>query len=134
MKNNDIHSSEADESLFETQIDMPDTSVLKSRILQLTETMPQQVVHKKLAGKTDSRHKDSFSSKLFELKVVAPFAVAASVILMAVLLLPNGVPNAPQQMVASVDVTSSQVPFTVDDDLDFQEAMVFFDEQIFAQL
>jgi len=172
MKSNDSFSK-TDESLFETTVDLPDTSELKSRIIQLTATMPQHDEH------ADLRQNGSLLSKLFEPKFVVPFAVAASIALIAIL----WVPGASQQLTSSdvalseatpsieaevfnvkaeafnttaeapnataeafnvkaealnttaeaLNTTTAEAPFTVYDDLEFQEAMIFFDEQLFVQ-
>ena len=164
MPNNDIHSSKIDESLFEVQLEAPDTKALQSRILQLTASMPQQASRDELVQTPIEQEKVSLLHKLFDAKFIAPIAVAASVALIAILLIPGTVQQAGEnrpyllsnadsattESVISISVPAAEVlsttaelstndsitdsPFTVDDDLDFQEAMVFFDEQMFAQL
>ena len=165
MPNNDIHSSKIDESLFEVQLEAPDTKALQSRILQLTASMPQQASRDELVQTPIEQEKVSLLHKLFDAKFIAPIAMAASVALIAILLIPGTVQQADEnrpyllsnadsattESVISISVPAAEAlsttaealnatdsitdsPFTVDDDLDFQEAMVFFDEQMFAQL
>jgi len=162
MKSNDSFSK-TDESLFETTVDLPDTSELKSRIIQLTATMPQQVRRDEHA---DLRQNGSLLSKLFEPKFVMPFAVAASIALIAILWVPGASQQPTSSNVALSEATPSieaeapntttaealnvkaealnttaealntataEAPFTVYDDLEFQEAMILFDEQLFVQ-
>ena len=172
MPNNDIHSSKIDESLFEVQLEAPDTKALQSRILQLTASMPQQASRDELVQTPIEQEKVSLLHKLFDAKFIAPIAMAASVALIAILLIPgtaqqadenrpyllSNTESATTKSVISISVPAAETlsttaealnttaealnttdsitdsPFTVDDDLDFQEAMVFFDEQMFAQL
>jgi len=126
MKNYDINSSSIDESLFDLSFgDAPDTSALQSRILDKTQNLPQ------LNGVQFHKQKQpnsnvSFLKRVIEPKFVGAFAVAASVALVAVLWVPNMEDKSLNQVDANL--------FTSEDDLDFQETMILFDEQMFAHL
>ena len=132
MKNKDIHSFEIDESLFEAQLDVPDASALKLRILELTEGMPPQMARENLADNVQVKDKVSFISKFFEAKFFAPFAVAASVALMAVLWFPSSLNQT--ETISDVVLSEESSVFTLEDDLEFEETMIYLDEQMFAQL
>jgi len=86
-----------------------------------------------------------FLSKFFKPKFITPFAVAASIVFMAVLWVPSGFqqdetnPHFLSEAETSFSedkehLAEAEASFTVNDDLDFQETMVFFDEQMFVQL
>ena len=148
MKDNEIEFSEIDESLFEVQLDsVPSTEELKSRILQTTETLPQlhsaDMVQEPSADKEPSANKEPSAGekslisqqsstviKFLKPKYIAPLAVAASVVLVAVL----WVPTATQQSVNHSTAAVIQDGFSTSDNLDFEEAMVLYDEELFAQL
>ena len=126
MNSNDINSSSIDESLFDLSLgDVPNTSALQLRILDETQNLPQlneqkQHIHKQQGSNV------SFFKRLIEPKFVGAFAIAASIALVAVLWVPNMDGKSLNQVDANL--------FTSEDDLDFQETMILFDEQIFAQL
>ena len=121
MKNHDINSSSIDESLFDlSHSDVPNTSALQSRILDKTKNLPQ------LNEQKQQNSNVSFLKRVIEPKFIGAFAVAASVALVAVL----WVPNMEEKSLNQVDADL----FTSEDDLDFQETMILFDEQMFAHL
>ena len=142
MKDNEIKFPEIDESLFEVQLDsVPSAEELKSRILQTTETLPQlhnaDMVQEPSANEEPSASKKYSTAqqpstviKFLKPKYIAPFAVAASVALVAVLWFPT----ANQQSVNHSTVAVTQGDFSTSDDLDFEEAMILYDEELFAQL
>ena len=136
MKDNEIEFSEIDESLFEVQLDsVPSTEELKSRILQKTETLPQlhnaDMVQEPSANKEPSAVQEpSTLIKFLKPKYIAPLAVAASVVLVAVL----WVPTANQQSLNHSTAAVIQDGFSTSDNLDFEEVMVLYDEELFAQL
>jgi len=147
MGNNDINSSGINESLFEAKIDMPDTSELKSRIMKLTATMPQKVSdgkHDVTVENNCPEQKKAFFGEIFKPKFIAQFAVAASLVLVAVLWVPSNFQQTgtnPHLLSEAKTVNSSEADlaegaayFTVNDELDFQETMLFVDEQMFVQL
>ena len=130
MKDNEIELSEIDESLFEVQLDsVPSTEELKSRILQKTETLPQ--LHNADMVQEPSADKEpSTLIKFLKPKYIAPLAVAASVALVAIL----WVPTANQQSLNHSTAAVIHGGFSTSDNLDFEEAMVLYDEELFAQL
>ena len=136
MRDNEIKFPEIDESLFEVQLDsVPSSEELKSRILQATETLPQlhnaDMVQEPSAGeKSLISQQSSTVIKFLKPKYIAPLAVAASVVLVAVL----WVPTATQQSVNHSTAAVIQDGFSTSDNLDFEEAMVLYDEELFAQL
>ena len=136
MRDNEIKFPEIDESLFEVQLDsVPSTEELKSRILQTTETLPQlhnaDMVQEPSADKEPSAAKESSTLiKFLKPKYIAPLAVAASVALVAIL----WVPTANQQSLNHSTAAVIQDGFSTSDNLDFEEAMVLYDEELFAQL
>ena len=142
MKDNEIEFSEIDESLFEVQLDsVPSTEELKSRILQTTETLPQlhnaDMVQEPSANKEPSADKEPSAGKesstlikFLKPKYIAPLAVAASVALVAIL----WVPTANQQSLNHSTAAVIHGGFSTSDNLDFEEAMVLYDEELFAQL
>jgi len=147
MKIDDVNSPEIDEILLDSQLDTPDTSELKSRIMKLTSTMPQQLDNDAVVFAEDkpTEEKVLFLSKFFKPKFITPFAVAASIVFMAVLWVPSGFqqdetnPHFLSEAETSFSedkehLAEAEASFTVNDDLDFQETMVFFDEQMFVQL
>lgn len=126
-----MNSSSIDESLFDLPLgDVPSTSALKSRILDKTQNLPQlngaQLNEQKQDILKQQGSNVSFLERLIEPKFVGVFAVAASVALVAVL----WVPNLEEKSLNQVDANL----FTSEDDLDFQETMILFDEQMFANL
>ena len=142
MKDNEIEFSEIDESLFEVQLDsVPSTEELKSRILQTTETLPQlhnaDMVQEPSANKEPSAVQEPSADKepstlikFLKPKYIAPLAVAASVALVAIL----WVPTANQQSLNHSTAAVIHGGFSTSDNLDFEEAMVLYDEELFAQL
>ena len=154
MKDNEIKFPEIDESLFEVQLDsVPSTEELKSRILQTTETLPQlhnaDIVQKPLVGQELSANEEPSANekssageksltlqqpstliKFLKPKYIAPLAVAASVALVAIL----WVPTANQQSLNHSTAAVIHGGFSTSDNLDFEEAMVLYDEELFAQL
>lgn len=121
--NNKNTSTNIDERLFNIELDeVPSTDALQSRILHKIQNM-QQNVSEPAESQNNITSLASFTKK----KYFAPFALAASVALMAVLLVPT---STTEQNIATVD----NVEALSDDDWGFEEAMLFEDELMFANL
>jgi len=121
MKQSNSNSTNTDIDFLDVSLGaVPSAKALKSRILSETKGMEQ------LSVEPDSRNANvTFLKSMFKSKYTSSVALAASVALMAVLLLPSTL----QQ-----DLGTQQENNFVLDDLNFDEAMLLHDELMFAQL
>lgn len=122
--NNNNTSPNVNDKLFGIELDdVPRTDSLQARILQETRGMQQNVTEESVENLDNITSLASFAKK----KYFAPFALAASVALMAVLFMPI---NTVEQNIAAVD----GIETLSGDDWSFEEAMLFEDELMFANL
>lgn len=123
MNDSNANSTNGDVSLLGITLgEVPNTDGLKSRILQKTAQMPQ------LNGETAEVKGNAVP--FVQKKYIAPFALAASVALMAVLFVPT---NTTEQTIVAIESVDIDTVLS-EDDFIFEEAMLFEDELMFAQL
>jgi len=120
MSHNDSNQNTFEgDALFKAPLgDTPSTQALQSRILQATSDLPQQL-------NVDTQV--SANSPLL-VKQFMPFAIAASIALFAFLALPGFLttPNLVDNVVINNGLSV--------DEIDYQEAILLYDEFMFAQL
>ena len=108
--------------------------------MQLTVAMPQQTsavsVSEITAENNRPEQKKAFLGDVLKPKFIAQFAVAASLVLVAVLWVPSNFQQTGTNphLLSEADLAEDAAYFTVNDELDFQETMLFVDEQMFVQL
>jgi len=117
--NNDQHVIDEDILFNSSFDDVPDTKALQSRILQATLDLPQQTLS------DQSAEPKVVVFPKFNKQVVS-FALAASVALFAFLAVPGLLNQSP----VDVDLANN---LTVEE-IEYQEAMLLYDEFMFAQL
>jgi len=118
-QNNDKQHILDEANLFKSSLgaDVPDTKSLQQRILQTTAQLPQETVTG--SGSNIVKFPGFF-------KQAVPFALAASIALFAFLGLPSFLN---QGSVDSVVANGLSI-----DDIEYQEAMLLYDELMFSQI
>ena len=109
--------------------DVPSSESLQARILNVTKDMPQQLASEGIVAQSLTNNKTVLPFRKRILKPIVPLALAASITLFTIFTYPEL--GTQTSLSPTVALQSSELSL---DEIEFEEAMLLYDEWAFAQL